>query len=240
MNIYIDESGSINNQLGNLPFIISIVHVINFEQLSKAYKRFVSSNLTTLKELDKDFYNKSGVLAKPGNQMFKNNKFVELKGSQFDPEMKRKFITFITKKKYFELYYVKINNDLLSNKICNNTARAFNYSLKLAITAFIKKKLFPDEDCFIQLDERNERTEAKFFLENYLNTELLYNDITNRHFSVRYLNSETNPFIQIADIFANLFYSQINTNAYTDLFKELTEKEILKEIFEFPLREFKS
>ncbi len=86
----------------------------------------------------------------------------------------------------------------------------------------------------IQLDERNEKTEAKFFLENYLNTELCLNNITDHHFSVKYLDSSTNPFVQIADVFANLYYAHLNTDAYTKEIENLKEKGILNDVFEFP------
>ena len=51
---------------------------------------------------------------------------------------------------------------------------------------------------------------------------------------MKYLDSAENPFIQIADVFANLYYSELNTGAYTDLFTNLKKKEILKAVFEFP------
>lgn len=234
MNIYIDESGSINNKFAEKPFIISMVHVLDFRKLNTAFKRFVSANFNELKKLDADFYNSKRVLTKKGNLMFKNGKFHELKGSQFDPRMKQKFVDFFSRKKYFELYYIKINNDKLTNKICENTARAFNYSIKIAIIYFLNHKLLPNEDCFIQLDERNERTDAHYFLENYLNTEFCLNGITEKHYSVKYLDSSTNPFIQIADVFANLFYSHLITNSYTKEISTLKEKGILKGVFEFP------
>ena len=178
MNIYADESGSINNKLGSKPFIIALIHVLDFKKLNTVFKRFISSNLDNLKELDKDFYNANGVLTKKGNLMFHGEKFHEIKGSQLNQEMKIKFINYLIQKKYFELYYIKINNDLLTDKICENTARAFNYSIKLALSFFLEHKLLTDDDCLLQLDERNERTEAKFFLENYLNTEFCLNDVT--------------------------------------------------------------
>lgn len=234
MNIYIDESGSINNKIGKKPFVIALLHVLDFKQLNKLYKRFVSSNFNTLKELDKDYINSRGVLTKLGNQMFNNGKFCEIKGSQFDTKMKQKFTDFFTKHKYFELFFIKINTELLSDNICKNTARAFNYTLKLGLSYFISHKLLCDEDCTIQLDERNERTEAKYFLENYLNTELTLNGITEKHFSVQYLDSRNNPFIQIADVFANLYYSELNTSAYYNEINMLKDRNILKGIFEFP------
>lgn len=237
MNLYLDESGSINNKLGEKPFVISIVHVLDFKKLNTIFKRFVSSNLSILLELDKDFTNAHGILTKPGSQMFRNGKFSELKGSQFDKEMKKRFVDFFTQKKYFELYFIKINTHLLSDKICENTARAFNYTLKLALSYFISHKILCDEDCLLQLDERNERTDAKFFLENYLNTELCLNGVTEKHFSVQYLNSKDNPFVQIADVFANLYYSELNTNAYNNELKILKDQNILKGVFEFPPRQ---
>ena len=234
MNIYADESGSINNKLGSKPFIIALIHVLDFKKLNTVFRRFISSNFASLKELDKDFYNAEGKLTKKGNLMFHGDKFNEIKGSQLNQEMKIKFVNYLVKNKYFELYYIKINNDLLTDKICENTARAFNYSIKLALSFFLEHNLLADEDCLLQLDERNERTEARYFLENYLNTEFCLNGITEKHYSVKYLDSADNPFIQIADVFANLYYSELNTGAYTDLFTNLKEKEILKAVFEFP------
>lgn len=235
MNLFIDESGSINNKL-ETPFVIAIVNVLDFKKLNTVIKRFVTSRFKKLKELDQDFYNSYGKLTKTGNQMFHNGKFKELKGSQFDKEMKKDFVEFITKKKYFELYYLKIDNKLLTDKICENTARAFNYTLKLALSYFISHKLICDENCLIQLDERNERTEARFFLENYLNTELCLNNITEKHFTVKYLDSSDNPFIQIADILANVYYSHLNTLNYEDEMRKLKDKKILISEFSFPSR----
>ena len=58
MNIYIDESGSINNHIpNNNYFIISLIHVHNKKDLDRAYKRFVSSNLNVLKSLDQEKIN---------------------------------------------------------------------------------------------------------------------------------------------------------------------------------------
>ncbi len=234
MNLYIDESGSINNNL-KTPFVIAVVNVLDFKKLNTVIRRFVTSRFDKLKELDKDFYNKDGKLTKTGNQMFLNGKFKELKGSQFDRETKQDFVEFITKKKYFELYFIKIENNLLTDKICENTARAFNYTLKLALSYFISHKLIDDEDCLIQLDERNERTDARFFLENYLNTELCLNNITEKHFAVRYLDSAENPFIQLADVFANIYYSHLNTQSYETEMQKLRQRGILRANFSFPV-----
>lgn len=45
MNIYIDESGSINNHNpNNKYFIITLIHAVNKASLKRAYKRFVFLN----------------------------------------------------------------------------------------------------------------------------------------------------------------------------------------------------
>lgn len=85
--------------------------------------------------------------------------------------------------------YIKISNCLLTDPLCENIARVFNYTLKLVIEYFIRKSLLPNENCSLQLDERNERTETKYFLENYLNTELFMNETINGRFDVAYFDS---------------------------------------------------
>ena len=55
MNLYIDESGSINNHIpNNKYFVIAIVRAINKDALKRSYKRFVSANYDRLFELDQD------------------------------------------------------------------------------------------------------------------------------------------------------------------------------------------
>ncbi len=236
MNIYIDESGSINNHSSNNKyFIIALVHPTDKDALKRAYKRFVSSNHTSLLALDQDkLHPVTGQIIKKGGKMFQNGKFHELKGSQFDRTMKQNFVNFFCRKQSFELYYIQISNRLLTDPFCENTARVFNYTLKLAIEYFIRKRLLPNENCSLQLDERNERTETKYFLENYLNTELFMNGTINGRFDVAYFDSANNSLIQIADVFANLLYSHLQTGSYDTEFKELKKTNILKYIFEFP------
>lgn len=223
MNIYIDESGSINNKLKpNRDFIITLIVPTDKKRLERTYKRFVSRNHDNLKTLDKD------------NKMFLNGKFHELKGSQFDKPMKQKFVQFFSKEKHFEIYYIHIKNCNLSDDFCNNTARAFNYVMRLALQYLITNNFLNQENYNLQLDERNEKTETKHFLENYLNTELSLGGVTNGKFTVCYFDSANNKFIQIADVFSNIFYSQLLTNAYSNEIKLLIDNDILKFIFEFP------
>lgn len=236
MNIYIDESGSINNHAANNKyFVIALIHPVNKDALKRAYKRFVSSNHDDLLLLDQDkLHPTTGHIIKKGGKMFQNGDFHELKGSQFDRKMKQKFVEFFCRKSSFEIYYIKISNQLLTDQFCENTARVFNYTLKLALEFFIRKKFLPDENCSLQLDERNERTETRYFLENYLNTELFMNGTINSKFDVAYFDSSNNCFIQIADIFANLLYSHLQTGGYDEELKKLKDADILKFTFEFP------
>lgn len=142
---------------------------------------------------------------------------------------------FFSKEKHFEIYYIRIINCKLSDDFCTNTARVFNCVMRLALQYFIKNNFLKQDDFCLQLDERNEKTETKHFLENYLNTELSLGGTTKGKFTVNYFDSSNNKFIQVADVFSNLLYSQLLTGAYDDDIKLLKDKDILKFIFVFPL-----
>ena len=236
MIICIDESGSINNHMpGAKYFIIAMIRVIDREALKKAYKRFVSANYDRLLELDRDKVNSNtGKVIKQGGKMFRNNKFLELKGSQFDKAMKEKFVEYFSRRQSFEIYYIEITNKKLSNQFCENISRLFNYVIRLALEYFFNKNYLPNEDCMLQIDERNERIEAKSFLENYLNTELCMNKTTTGKFFVAYFDSVNNALIQIADVFSNIYYSHMQTGSYEEEINKLKKQGILRCIFKFP------
>lgn len=236
MLLYIDESGSVNNHnASHCPyFVIAIVHVKDKEQTQRAYRRFVAANLDRLRELDKDRTNADGKVLKPGGKMFSNGKFRELKGTMFDPDMRRDFLAFFAEKKHFEVFFIKIVNTKLQDTLCANTARAFNYPLKLALGYFIKHGMLPNESCILQLDERNERTDTKYFLQEYLNTELIMNGLCNGPFEVKYFDSENNKIVQIADVYANWYYSHLMTGAYEKEFQEQQDAGIVRGVFTFP------
>lgn len=237
MVIYIDESGSINNHIsGNEYFIIVLVRVVDKDSIKKSYKRFVSSNFDRLLMLDCDKVKPStGQVIKEGGKMFCKGSFRELKGSQLDKKMKQKFVDFFVQKHSFELYYIIIDNKKLTDRFCENTARVFNYTLRLGLEYFISTGYLQSEDCILQLDERNEKTESKYFLENYLNTELSMNGTTGGKFAVQYFDSANNNIIQIADVFANLYYSHMKTGGYKEYIQKLKDAKILKCLFKFPV-----
>lgn len=236
MNIYIDESGSINNWCNsNKYFVIALIHVLDKRGLKSAFKRFISANLEELKFLDQEKINPTtSKILKPGGRMFLDNKFVELKGSQLNKHFKSKFVNHFLKKPHFEIYYIKIVNSRLTDTFCQNTARVFNYTIRLALEYYITNGYLPDEKCNLQLDERNEKTNTRYFLENYLNTELMLSGKINNEFTVTYFDSANNSFIQLADVFANLLYSHLLTNNYSEELNKLKDAGILKHVFLFP------
>ena len=122
----------------------------------------------------------------------------------------------------------------MSDVFCQNKARVFNYVLRSALEYLIKNEYLPNENCSLQLDERNEKTDSRMFLVNYLNTELVMNGTTEAFFNVDYYDSKTNSLIQIADVFANLYYSHLKTGGYEEEMKILNDTGILRHIFEFP------
>jgi len=232
INLYIDESGSITNKVTYLNqqyFIISIIKVNNEKVLKKNLKRFISKNLKTLQKIDNE------------NKMFVNNKFNELKGASLNRALKVEFVQSITKDNSIEIFYIKLFNNKVNELFVSNKARAFNYLLKLFFEHQLKNGNLIDEEYFLQIDERNIKTQAKMTLEDYLNTELILNyNLLTKNLHVKYFDSSNNRFIQVADVFANIFYSECLRNSYSELFNELRQKGILKEIFVFPKKKSKN
>lgn len=200
LNMYIDESGSIHktSEKLNRYFIIGIVIPKDSKKLKRVFKYFVRNNIDELKKLDTE------------GKIFDNKgKFIELKGSSMDKPMKLKFIEFFCKNNLFEVRYIILDNNLLDSKFIKNKARTFNYLLKMFLINSIKKKYIIDKELFLQIDERNVKTDSKYSLEDYLNQELLLNDSLVDNVQVKYFDSSQNCFIQIADVFSNIMYSNL-------------------------------
>ena len=198
--LYIDESGSMTNEyITKRPyFIIAVIRAVDKLKASRSHKRFVSKHFDDLKNADS------------ANRMFDGDKFKELKGSAFSPGLKRSFAEYFGKSNSIEVFYILIDNSQADSKLYENKARAFNYVLKLALEFWIRHGYLPKDQYIIQLDERNERTETKYFLQNYLNTELRMNNLFSSDASVQYFDSQNNRLIQIADVFANLYLSELD------------------------------
>lgn len=162
--LYIDESGSMTSKYSDTYpyFVIAIVRASDPKKLKRIHKRFVEKHMEELQSVDKSF------------RMFKNNHFKELKGSAFTPNLKRKFVSYFCRQNTLEVFYIVLDNKEVKQNghLYDNTARTFNYLIRLALEYFITHGFLPDDQYEIQLDERNERTSSKHFLQTYLNTEL--------------------------------------------------------------------
>ena len=226
VNIYIDESGSMTKNYAVYKpfFVVSIVVVKDDKKLSRLFKRFISKNLKTLKKLDEN------------NKMFHVGKFHEIKGSELNSAMKETFIQALCKGNCFEVYYIKLLNSKVDDNFFDNTARAFNYLLKIFMSHALKKKYISrDIQINLQIDERNVKTQAKYQLAEYLNTELILSEkLIDKPLTVTYFDSANNKFIQVADVLSNIFFSHCVTNAYDDIINKMKEEKYLKEIFVFP------
>ena len=227
MNMYMDESGSVHpvSKRLNRFFVIGVVMPKNEERLKRVYKVFVRRNFERLRVLDKQ------------NRMFqKNGKFMELKGSCFDRNMKLQFLEFFCQNDLLRVGYIVLDNDKLQKKFISNKARTFNYLLKLFFLNAVKRKYIWDRQLFLQIDERNVRTDSKFYLEDYLNQEMVLNMDLLENVRVQYFDSAQNKLIQIADVFSNILYSNMVTlGGYNQELIRLRREGYILPLFRFPM-----
>lgn len=230
IDMYIDESVSINPFITRLKryFVVGIVIPKDKEKLKRIYKLFVRKHMEELRKADK--YNK----------MFdENGNFIELKGSCLTKELKIKFANFFCRNNLFEVRYIILDNSLINDKFIINKARTFNYLLKLFLINSKQRGYIKDREIYLHIDERNVKTDSKFSLEDYLNQELVLSMDLIDTAKVHYYDSSQNVFIQIADVFSNLLYSNMLTNGeYNDTIKELKENGYILAPFIFPKNKF--
>lgn len=232
ISMYIDESGSIHptSQKLNRYFIIGIVIPKDLKRLKRIYKIFIRKNINELKALDSDkkMFNQEG-------------KFIELKGSSMDKPMKLKFMHFFCQNNLFEVRYIILDNNLLDERFIRNKARTFNYLIKIFLINSIKKNYINDREIYLQIDERNVKTDSKYSLEDYLNQELLLNDNIIENVQVQYFDSSQNCLIQIADVFSNIMYSNLITNgSYQKELEQLQRNNYILPPFIFPKEIFQN
>ncbi len=198
----------------------------NKDKLKRVFKRFISSNFNNLKKMDKE------------NKMFYDNgKFKELKGNCFNANMKRKFVNFFCQNELFEIYYIICDNKKVKDYFYNNTARAFNYLLKLSFEHFTKNKQISVKENYLFIDERNVRTETRSTLGEYLNTELVTGSHIQEEFYVEYCQSENRELIQIADVFSNIYYTNlISNNCFSDEINKMKIEKYISGEFFFPIK----
>ncbi len=232
ISMYIDESGSIHptSQKLNRYFVIGIVIPKDSKKLKRVYKTFIRKNIDTLKKLDTE-----------GKMFNQEGKFIELKGYSMDKPMKLNFINFFCQNDLLEVRYIILDNNLLDERFIKNKARTFNYLLKIFLINSIKRKYIQDKEIFLQIDERNVKTDSKYSLEDYLNQELLLNDNLIDNVQVQYFDSSQNCFIQIADVFSNLMYSNLITKgSYQKELQQLKQDGYILPPFIFPQEIFQN
>ena len=161
-------------------------------------------------------------------------KFKELKGACLDYNMKKDFVDYFCKSDFFEIVFIRVNNKDVQERLYDNTARAFNYIYKLMLEYSFNKRILNNDKILIQFDERNQKTECKMSLEDYLNTEFYINGISDG-IEVSYFDSKNNKIIQISDVLSNIFYSYcFNESNYRKLINTMRKNNCLKYVFEFP------
>lgn len=232
ISMYIDESGSIHptSEKLNRYFIIGIVIPKDSKKLKRVYKTFIRKNINELRKLDTE-----------GKMFNKTGHFVELKGCSMNKTMKLKFMKFFCQNNLFEVRYIILDNNLLEEKFIKNKARTFNYLIKIFLINSIKKKYIENKQIFLQIDERNVKTDSKFSLEDYLNQELLLNDDLVENIQVQYFDSSQNCFIQIADVFSNIMYSNLITKgSYEKELEQLQQDKYILPAFIFPKKKFEN
>ena len=224
-NIYIDESGSMCyspiNKRNNF-FFICLVKINNPELVKRRFKRFISQNIKELERID---YEK---------RMFINGKFKELKGSSLNKELKEKFVKYICIEKCIEVYLIKVDNHAATENFFSNTARAFNYLLKLGLKKYAENDLLEERIVNLHLDNRNVRTNTVSLLEEYLNTELVTGEHLYESITAQYYQSENCRFVQIADVFANIHFSSQFNPFYKKLLTDLEKDHYIIDNFTFP------
>lgn len=232
--ICVDESGSMTvDNSDKFPyFVICSVRIKNEQALKQRYKRFVSKNYKRLKELDDQYRIKNN--CKDG-KMFNGNKFCELKGCCFDYDMKKAFVNYFCNPDYLEIYYIRVANKRIAKKLYRDNAIAFNYFYKIMMSYLLEKETLPKDYYHIKFDNRNVKCDAKLSLPDYLKAELsLHLDLVD-DIDVDYHDSCNCEFIQLADVFSNIYYSScFQSNKYNYLIGKLKKAECIKYIYKFP------
>ncbi|MDP4152747.1 MAG: DUF3800 domain-containing protein [Bacillota bacterium] len=227
MFIYIDESGSMASEINNINeryFVISLLLVNDPETLRKVYIRYVKKNMFTLKNTDRE------------NKMFLGDKFLELKGHSFTPEMKKDFIDFFCRNGHFKLFPIIIDGAKVGHNFYKDKARAFNFALSQALAALHDMKVLTDRTWYLNIDERNVKSVLKYELEEFLMTGLSTSRDIADDISVTYFDSKNNKLIQIADVFSNIFYSNIITGGhYSEEIRHMQAGGYIVGFFHLPL-----
>lgn len=194
--IFIDESGIIPKACPNQDndrehyFVIAFIQTENPHQLKVTYKRI----LQKLRKHMPLFFDQ-----------FDNH--YEIKGSALPPYMKHYIIEQLMKKTDIQIAHMVVDNRKILNRFRKDTTRSFNYLIKLVL----ENMPLPvsDRDCLkLVIDNRNTAVQSLKELEGYLYNELVLEKPIVSDVFVQYMDSKNSVGIQVADIFANLFYQR--------------------------------
>lgn len=222
-NLYIDESGSMTTKYcrKHKYFVIAIVVPTDKNRAKRVYKRYIAKNIEEFKKIDCN------------NRMFSNDKFKELKGSALNKKFKSGFLDYFCRENLLEVFYIKVDNSNIRYGLYDNTARAFNFLLVKALKSYLTNGHLPKDEYFLCIDERNEKTKTRYFLDDYLKTQFICENLVD-DITVRYYDSSNNALIQIADTFSNIFYDNCYSGSFEDKLIKLREDGYIKDIYLFP------
>lgn len=209
-------------------FVIAIVQINNNTLLKHSFKKAIN-------KFKKDIlkYDTNETIFQKIND---NYKFKEFKGSSLPFYLKLNILKFLYYKNTFNVFYIVINNQKVKSSYYANTARAFNYIINKELTYLIKSGHLKKEEINLHIDQRNTSTKTTYFLQEYLNTELLFEFLYNFNIKVQYYDSKNKIGIQVADLFANMLYSALYNNKQQKLFNNFLQNGCVKHIFKFPLK----
>jgi hypothetical protein len=198
---FIDESGSIPKikpyKRRDRYFVISFVHTDNPKRVKNVYKRII-------RKLRKDFPDFFSLLANPN----------EPKGSEFYPFMKLFIVEELFRLTDIKIGHMVVDNLCIEERFRQIPSRSFNYLVKIVIENF---QLSEDDIQHLQLkiDNRNTAIQNLSELEGYLFQELVLRENRIKNVTVEYLDSKYSSHIQVADVFANIFYQRFRYKDYT-------------------------
>lgn len=190
MNLYIDESGTINkNKIKKSKFFIiggldtdDPYHVIR--QFKRAKKDFIIKNPNC------------GLNIKD-----------EIKGSEMPFGMKKMIFERIKKNTDAKFHFIMIDNHNVYPNLLEQPSLTFNYMISVGINSLNRKRLINNyEQLFMLIDERNQAVNSLNSLEEYLRIEFTIKTDMFDKVKVRYKDSKNKDLIQLADIFCNTVY----------------------------------
>lgn len=212
MNLYIDESGTINNNKLNKSkfFVIGGLDTDDPYQVIRQFKR-----------AKKDFINRH-----PECGLNIKN---EIKGSEMPYGMKKMIFDRIKKNTDAKFHFILVDNHNLYQNLLEQPSLTFNYMISVGINSLNKKSLINDYNrLFMLIDERNQAVSSLNSLEEYLKIEFTIKVNMFDKIKVRYKDSGNKDLIQLADIFCNTVYRVAKNHALDSPIRDNKNRKLLE------------